>query len=65
MPNDFLLNMALNHFGFDDTQKAKITAAIPKAAYLANLLKHNKTVINELIDVIDLVAAQVAKTEAQ
>ncbi len=63
MPDDFMLDMALRHFQFNDQQIADIRAAIPKAAYVASLVKHNKTVINELIDIINMVAAQVAKVE--
>lgn len=63
--NDFFLNMALDHFEFDEPTKQRIKDAIPKVVYLANLLKHNKTVLNELIDVFNIVAAQVAKKEGQ
>ena len=63
--SDFLLDMALNHFEFDEPTKARIVAAIPKAAYVAHLVKQNKTVLNELIDVFDLVAAQVARKGQQ
>ena len=63
--NDFMLDMALRHFEFDDQQIARIKAAIPKVAYLSNLVKNNKAVINEMIDVVDMVAAQVAKKEQQ
>ncbi len=63
--NDFMLDMALNHFGFDDQKKEKIKAAIPKAAYLAQLVKSHKTVINELIDVVEMVTSQISKREAQ
>lgn len=59
-----MLDMALRHFEFDDAQIAQIKAAIPKAAYLVGLVKNHKTVINELIDVANMVAAQVAKREA-
>lgn len=62
---DFMLEMALNHFEFDEPTKARIRAVIPKAAYVADLLKHNKTVLNELMDVFNIVAAQVAKKESQ
>lgn len=65
MPDDFMLDMALRHFDFDDQQIAQIKAAIPKAAYVAGLVKHNKTVLNELIDTFNMVAAQVAKKEGQ
>jgi len=63
--NDFMLDMALNHFDFSDEQKAKIVAAIPKVQYTANLIKQHKTLINDLIDVAAMVAAQIAKKEAQ
>lgn len=63
--NDFMLEMALNHFGFDDAQKAQIKAFIPKAAYLAQLVKSNRTVINEAIDVVEMVTTQLAKQGAQ
>lgn len=63
--NDFLLNMALNHFEFDNSQRQRIAASIPKWSYAANLLKQHKSLINELIDVADMIAAQVAKKEAQ
>ncbi len=62
--NDFMVNMALNHFGFDDDQKARILAFLPKAAYIAALVKSHKTLINETIDIIEMVTKQVAKTEA-
>lgn len=59
--NDFMLDMALHHFDFTDDQIAKIKAAIPKFAYIAKLAKNNKTVANELIDVIDMIATQINK----
>lgn len=57
--NDFMLDMVLRHFEFSDDQIARIKAAIPKAAYLVNLANHNKTVTNELIDVISMVLNQI------
>jgi hypothetical protein len=65
VPNDFLLDMALRHFDFTEDQITQIKAAIPKVAYVANLVENHKTVINELIDIINMVAAQVAKKESQ
>lgn len=59
--NDFMLEMVLRHFEFDDAQIARIKAAIPKGAYLVNLAKHNKTVTNELIDVVSMVLNQINK----
>lgn len=61
--NDFMLNMALQHFNFDETQSARIRAAIPKAAYLAQLVKSHKSVINEMIDVAEMITSQIAKQE--
>lgn len=63
--NDFMLDMALRHFDFNDDQIAKIKGAIPKFAYLAKLVKQNETVINEMINIVDMVAAQVAKKESE
>lgn len=63
--NDFMLDMALRHFEFNDQQIAQIKGAIPKIAYLAHLVKTNKTVINQMIDVIDMVTAQINKQEPQ
>lgn len=63
--SDFMLDMALNHFGFDETQKARIMAFLPKAEYLAKLVKSNKSVINETIDVIEMVVSQVNAKEKQ
>lgn len=58
-----MIDMALNHFGFDETQSARIKAAIPKAAYLAQLVKSHKTVINEMIDMVEMITSQIAKQE--
>jgi hypothetical protein len=63
--DDFMVDMALRHFEFDDAQMARIKAAIPKVAYVAKLVKLNKTVMNELIDVFEMVATQVARKEQQ
>lgn len=62
--SDVLLDLALRHFDFTDDDIAKIRAAIPKAAYVANLIKNNKTVINELIDIAQMVSEQIAKKES-
>jgi len=61
--NDFMVDVALNHFGFDEEQKARIKASIPKAQYVAALVKNNKTVINEMIDVMDMIFTQIKKVE--
>lgn len=59
--NDFFLEMALRHFGFDEQQIARIRAFIPKAAYLTRLIKLHKTLINEAIDIAEMVANQIKK----
>ena len=63
--NDFMLEMAMRHFGFDDNQIARVKADIPKAAYLAQLVKSHKTVINEMIDVVEMILTQVSKAEVK
>lgn len=63
--NDFMLEMALNHFEFSEDQKTQIKNFIPKAAYLAQLVKSNRTVINEAIDIVEMVTAQINKAESQ
>lgn len=41
--NDFMLELALRHFGFTDPEIAKIK-------YVISLVQHNKTVLAEVIE---------------
>lgn len=58
---DWMEEMGLEHFGFSDDQIAKINAAIPKAAFIAGLVKQYRTTINELFDVAEMVLDQMDK----
>ncbi len=62
---DFMEEMGLHHFGFDDNQIAQIDAAIPKAAFVLDWVKQHKTVLLQLIDTAEMAAAQIAKFQKE
>ena len=62
---DFLESIGLHSEGFTDDQIAQIDAAKPKFAYLLNLVMQNRTVINEVIAVANMIAAQIAQHQKE
>ena len=62
---DFIESIGLHAEGFTDDQIAQIDAAKPKFAYLLNLIMQNRTVINEVIVVANMIAAQIEQHQKE
>ena len=63
--SDFIESIGLHAEGFTDEQIAQIDAAKPKFAYVLNLIMQNRTVINELIAVGNMIVAQIEQHQKE
>ncbi len=62
---DWMEQMGLRHFGFNDDQISQIDAAIPKAEVILAFLKSHRTIVNELIDVAEMMTKQFAQFQKE